>query len=535
MIIKGKVHTVDAQNQVVEAVAVAQDRIVAAGTAAEIAALEGPHTVVVDAGIRTVMPGIYDSHNHMVSAGRMMEGVMLFDATCIRDVQEAVAARAAQLEPDTWVVGGGWIESQFDEYRPPTRYELDEAAPDHPVVLFRLFGMAVANSRALAKAGIGAGTPDPVRGAIDRDPRTGEPTGILRSGAAYLLAGAIQRRNRRESLDEIKAHIVRAGREYLRWGITSIIDPGVSPPMARAYQELRVEGRLPLRVNLMPAWHGMYSLAETDRQLEALGVYSGFGDPWLSLGAVKMAIDGGLGSRTALLNWPLKDGSRSTEPLRLDVSRLEAYFERVHGAGWSIGIHCCGDQAQDLACRALASVNRRDARPDARHNIIHAYFATKEALDLMVDHNIAVSVQPGFMFVEGDIYYDSVDDERLESYQPLRTYLDRGIMVAANSDMTSAHYNPFLGMRASMDRKTAKGRVLGTRESITREEMLRLFTINGAYLAFEDHRKGSLEPGKLADIAVLSGDIMGVTTSEIGQLTVALTVLGGQIVHRQGL
>jgi predicted amidohydrolase YtcJ len=533
LIIRGRVHTVDAANTVAEACAVAGDRIVAIGRWVEVAALRKPTTTVIDAGSATVMPGIFDSHNHIVAAGRMMDGVMLFDAGSIADLQVAVAARARQLEPGSWVEGGGWIESQFAEYRLPTRHDLDEAAPDHPVVLHRLFGMVVANSRALALAGIDASTPDPPRGRIDRDPATGEPTGVLRSGAAQLLAAVRPHSGGRRGLEGIKEAILRAGKEYLRWGITSAIDPGVSPAVARAYQELYREGWLPLRVNLMPAWHGMYAGGAADRDLNGLGVSSGFGDEWLSLGAVKMAIDGGLGSRTALLNWPLTDGSLSTEPLRLDVSRLGDYFGQVHGAGWSVGIHCCGDRAQDLACRAFAAVARQEPRADARHNIVHAYFATPGALALMVEHGIGVSVQPGFMFVEGDIYYDSVDARRLESYQPLRTYLDRGIVVAANSDMTSAHYNPFLGMRAALNRQTAKGRTLGTEEAVNREEMLRLFTINGAYLAFADGRVGSLEVGKLADIAVLSDDIMAMDTGAVGDLTVRLTVLGGRIVHQQ--
>lgn len=529
MIIIGKVHTIDDTNQVVEAVAISRNRVVATGRKEEVLTLKSPHTIVIDAGHRTVMPGIYDSHNHIPTAGILMDGVMLFDAKSISDMQEMVAQRAQEAPAGEWIQGGGWIESQFRENRLPTRYDLDAAAPDHPVILGRLFGMSLVNSRALELAGIDRLTPNPHRGIIDRD-QDGEPTGILRSNAVQLVSRLIADPEKRETLEKTKERILRAGTEYQRWGITSAIDPGVPPLSARAYQELWQQGQLPLRVNMMPAWHGMSS--DIDRDLNALGVFSGFGDAWLSLGAVKMAIDGGLGSRTALLNWPFTDNTFSAEPLRLDINRLEEYFEQVHTRGWSVGIHCCGDKAQDLSCQAFHAVNQRHGRHDTVHNIIHAYFATEESLDMMVENNIAASVQPGFIFVEGDIYFDSVEEERLRGFKPLRTYLERGILVAANSDMTSAHYNPFLGMRACLDRKTARGRVLGTEESISRTEMLRLFTINGAKLAFEEGSKGSLAIGKLADIIILSDDIMSVDTQAVGELHVQLTLLDGKIVHR---
>jgi hypothetical protein len=459
----------------------------------------------------------------------MMAGILCFDFTNLEELKEAVAQRAQALGPDRWIRGAGWIENQFDEWRMPTRWDLDEAAPYNPVMLNRLFGMSVVNSRALELAGISAAT-EPTFGRIDHDPETGEPTGILRDGAQELVHRVIPQ----EGPDERAEAIARAAEEYIRYGITSVVDPGVSPLTMRAYQKARRLGRLPIRVNMMPVWHGLWaSRAQLDlnEKLDQLGIVNNFGDEWLSIGPLKMAIDGGLGSMTAWMHDPFLDGTYSQAELRLDIERLEEYFERGHSAGWSIGIHCCGDRAQDVAVETLARVMRRHPNNEVRHNIIHGYFPSPTSLDLMTEHKIAVSVQPGFIWVEGDLYFRAVAEDRLENFKPLRTYLDKGIIVAANSDMTSAHYNPFWGMHSAATRQTSRGRVLGTSEQLSVEELLPLFTINGAYLSFEEDLKGSIEVGKVADMAVLSANPLEIEAAELRNLAAELTVIGGAIVH----
>ena len=313
-----------------------------------------------------------------------------------------------------------------------------------------------------------------------------------------------------------------------------MVDPGSHPLAMRAYQEMRIEGSLPVRVNMMPVWWGLRPTDDDDLsgKVAAMGVRTCFGDEWLSIGALKMAIDGGLGSRTAMMYEPWLDGTRSTVPLRLDMNRLEGYFDEAHRAGWSVGIHTIGDQAQDVAVETFARVMEAYPRGDVRHNIIHGYFPTEKSLQLMKKHNISVSAQPGFIWVEGDLYYDILPARRLEDYKPLKTYLDLGITVAANSDMTSAHYNPFLGMCAAVTRKTSKGRVMGASQRLTVEEMLPLFTLEGAKLTFEEGLKGSLEPGRLADMAVLSDDILSIDPDRIKDLTVVATYIGGKLIHR---
>ncbi|MDP2871575.1 MAG: amidohydrolase, partial [Bacillota bacterium] len=495
-------------------------------------------TKVIDLGGRTVIPGIVDSHNHILAAGTLLEGVMLFDARNLEDLRAILARRVAENRPGEWIEGGGWIESQFEENRLPTRLDLDPVSPDNPVILDRLFGMSVVNSKALEIAGIDRNTPDPKRGAIDRDPRTGEPTGILRNGAQLLVDSIVADQPVTDRLARCRHLIEITCNEYIRWGITTVVDPGVSPLPMQAYQQTRQAGRLPLRVNMMPAWHGLFSqmgAENLDSRASALGCFTGFGDEWLSLGALKMAIDGGLASKTAMLHEPYLDGSVSRIPLRLELERLEEHFRLAMAHSWSVGIHCCGDLAQDRACEAFERALAATGPQPARHNIIHGYLPTPKALDIMGRLDIGVSLQPGFGWVEGDKYFEVVEQKRVHYFKPLKTYLRHGIKVAANSDMTSAHYNPFLGMYSAVARRTARGRSMGDEERISRVEMIRLFTSNGTWLTGEEDIKGSIEPGKLADLAVLSDDLFTVPEERIRDLTVVMTVIDGRIVHREGI
>lgn len=417
----------------------------------------------------------------------------------------------------------------------PTRWDLDEAAPDNPVILNRLFGMSVVNSRALELAGITDDGPDPERGTADRDDR-GRPTGVLRSGAQEAVRRAMPSMSSTERVRQYEGYIRTAAAEYVRHGITSLLDPGVPPLMMRAYQNAREGGHLPLRVNMMPVWYGLRASEDENLEgrLDHIGVHTNFGDEWLRIGALKMAMDGGLGSMTALMHDPFIDGTRSEIPLRLNADNLRKWFAEGHSAGWSIGIHCCGDLAQDMACSAFHAVAGRDPREDVRHNIIHAYFATPEALELMERHSISVSVQPGFIWVEGDLYFSAVTPERLREFKPLKTYSERGIVVACNSDMTSAHYNPFWGIHSAVTRKTSRGATLGDEEKVDRFEALRMFTYNGAYLTFWEDLTGSLEVGKAADVAVLDGDYGSVGDDALRDLGVDMTIIDGRVVFDRG-
>ncbi len=529
----GNILTVDTNNSIVNSIAISGNRIMACGTNDEIAILRGDFTKVIDLHGKTVIPGVFDSHNHVPAAGILLDGVMLFGLDTIDGLKQRVLDKVKRTPSGEWILGGGWIESQFKEYRMPTRWDLDEVSPDHPVLLNRLFARTVVNSKALELAGINKDTPNPIRGTIDRDPLTGEPTGVLRDGAQILVRNVIPMGTPEEQIAKTEYHIKLAMTEYQKYGITGILDPGVDITTMRTYRKLHKEKSLPIRMNMMPDCYGLrsYDPEYTEGLLKYTGIDSGFGDHWLNLGALKIAIDGGVGSKTAMMNEPWSDGTISDIPLRLDLNIMNDIILRGHRMGWSTGVHTCGDRAQDIAVDAFVAAQKAFPRSDMRHNIIHGYLPSQHSLELMREYGIGVSVQPGFMYVEGDIYFDVLSQKQIEYFKPLKTYMDYGIKVAANSDMTSAHYNPFIGMYAAIARKTSQGRSLGDSEKISREDMLRMFTINGAYFGYMDHVTGSIEPGKLADIAVISEDIYTCSEDAIKDIKALMTVIDGQIVH----
>ena len=517
---------------IVSAMLIRDDRIAALGSLEDVEKHTSTVTPRLDLQGHTVLPGIVDSHNHIIAAGVAMGGVLLFGAATIEEACRRIRDKVASLPQGAWLHGAGWIESQFAENRAISLAEMDEAAPHNPMILHRLFGGSLANSMALNLAGIGRGSEQPSRGEIVRD-ASGIPTGYLKNGAQTLVTQVIPRNTTGDDpLRFDQEAIIRATEEYVKYGITTILEPGVSPRGMRAYQMTRKAGKLPIRVAMMPAWHGLYSTMDSglDHLVPSLGVTEGFGDEWLHFAALKMAIDGGVGSKTAMMNHPWIDGSRTTIPLRLDLDMLDAYFEEGHRAGWSIGIHCCGDLAQDIACRTFARV--LGAKGDKRrHHIIHGYFPTSEALELMAQHDIGVSVQPGFIYVEGDIYEEHLAREKVHTFKPLQTYLKHGIRVFANSDMTSAHYNPFLGIYSAVTRRTSQGVQLGSDECVSVATALQLFIKNGAWYCGLEDSVGSLKPGKQADLAVLDRDILNIPSEEIKDLRVIRTFIAGKEVY----
>ncbi len=533
----GKIVTLDPANPIAEAVLIKGNRIAGVGASSDLRGQAVASARLMDLEGQMMIPGIVDSHNHLPTAGKMMkDGVLLFDAFSIDDVKRKVGEKAKALAPGAWLVGGGWIESSFSDKRLPNRWDLDEVAPDNPVVLYRLFGMVVANSKALEAAGIDASSPDPEKGQVDRDPETKEPTGILRDWAVNAVRSVIPEEE--GGLEDQMEAILHSGREYLKYGITSVIDPGVGPETMRAYHWLYRKGQLPLRVHMMPVWHGLFyhDGADLTERLDHLGLCSGFGDEWLRVGALKMAIDGGLGSQTAMLNEAYLDPGKAREVIRLDLERLKDYMYEGLSRGWSIGIHCCGGRAQDLAMDAFAGAMKRLPKrdfPEFRNNIIHGYFPSGKALDMMKELGVSVSLQPTFTYVEGDIYPDDLPMESLEGFKPVKSYRQHGIVVAANSDMTSSHYNPFWGIYAALTRKTRTGLQLGTAEVLDRTSTLEMFTVAGAYLSFEENIKGRLIPGYLADLAVVDTDLLEADPEDILEAKVTMTILDGQIVFER--
>ncbi len=526
----GLITTLDDALPECAAIACKDGIIVATGDDAAVLALAGTATELIDLGGRRAIPGFNDAHNHMLEVGIKFTRLELEAATSIAEMVAGVRAWAERTPPGQWIIGEGWNESLFAEGRLPTRQDLDAATTQHPVLLKRFFNMDVVNSAALALGGVTAETPDPQGGKIERD-ANGEPTGILRASAKLFCRRLIPD----PSPEQCVAALDLAGQAYLRSGITSILDPGLRPWEMRAYLDARRAGRLRVRVNLMPSWHGFREDEERavlDARAAELGVYSGLGDAWLSVGGLKMAVDGGTTSRTAWMFAPFEGEEKIGDFNRLDPEDLREFFARGHELGWDIGIHAIGDRAHHESALAFADVIADSPRKDHRHNLIHAYFASEASLAAMAEHQIAAVIQPTFIYYEGDDLFRDVGAERANSYKPMRTYLDRGIPVIATSDIPSTvHYNPFIGLYALVTRKSFRGTPIAPHEAVSRHEALLAYTAAGTWLTREEQIKGRLIPGMLADIAVLESDYFAVADEVIKDIRVAMTVLGGRVVY----
>lgn len=530
----GRIATMDDDLPDAEAVAIKDGEVLAVGAVGAIEELAGPATIVRNVGGRRVIPGINDTHNHLMSMGKVLTEVQLYDARSIDDIKERVAERVASSPPGAWITGRGWDESLLRDGRFPNRHDLDEVAPNNPVVLDRVWNMLLANSAALNAADVGRHTPDPpadqlYAGRIVRDER-GDPTGVFRDRAKRLIQDAVPL----PTITDREGYIRTACAEYNRLGITSAAEPGLFPEQMRAFQNVRRAGGLSVRVSLcLGGWgFGTTSDEETvEQRIDDTGVYTGYGDQWLRMDTVKFMPDGGVGDRTALMFEAYEGEPDNFGQFVVSERDLFRNVAWCHERGWSVDCHACGDRMIELVARAYAAA--QENRPDAtiRHRIHHAYLPTSTALELMREYRIPALATIPFIHNLGESFVTSLGEQRVSGIMPLRTYLDAGVPLALGSDAPVTTHNPFVGIYSAVTRKTVYGRQLGAAECISRMEALRAYTIDAAWVTFEDHIKGSISPGKLADLAVLDRDILSVPEEEIRDATSVLTIAGGHVVH----
>lgn len=528
----GRITTLDPDLPEAEAIAIKDGKILAVGTSKAIEELAGSATTVIRLEGQRVIPGINDTHNHLLSTGAVINQVSLYDARSVRDIQERVATAAKTAPPGGWILGRGWDESLLAEKRFPTRWDLDEVAPNNPVVLDRVWNMLLTNSAAMAAADIGRTTPDPpadglYAGRIVRDEQ-GEPTGVFRDRAKRLIQDAVPVKTTEQMEHEIRS----ACAAYNALGITSAADPGLTPDKTLAYQNVYAAGDLSVRTSMCLAGWG-FAPEEDDllQRFADVGLFTGFGDDMLRLDTIKFMPDGGMGDRTALMYEPYLDEPDNCGQFVVTEDDLRRHIRWVHDRGWSIDCHTCGDRMQDIVIDAYANAQRENPNPRIRHRVHHAYFPTPKSLELMREFRFPALATIPFVTNLGESYVSSVGQERAAKTMPLRTYLDAGVPLALSSDSPVTTYNPFIGIYAATTRKTVTGRVLGADQCISREEALRLYTTTAAWVTFEDDIKGALSPGKLADLAVLDQDLFDVDDEQLKQLKSVLTLVGGRIVH----
>ncbi len=524
----GRVLTMDAATPLAEAVAVHQGRIFAVGSNDELDALRRSARRSIDLDGATLMPGFIDAHTHFVSGGMTLGNVNLAGVTTMAEMQRRVAEKVEITRDGDWITGRGWDHTKrTDEVAWPTKVELDIVAPDHPVYLGRVDGhVGWANSRALALAGITRDSDDPYGGQIMRD-ESGEPTGILLETAKNLVQHIVPE----PDLAARERGLQLALEEAARFGVTSIHDNAPAEDLA-LFQDFRNRGELTVRVNgLVRGWEVEQPFLEP---MIAIGAQTGFGDDWIKLGALKLSLDGTLGSRTAAMLEPYSDDPGNTGVFRITQAELDPIVERAHKHNIQIALHAIGDAACKMALDSIERATRAHPRPDHRHRIEHEQVITAEDMCRFPELGVIASLQPCHAVTDLVWVESRVGPERVKGAYAWRSFVDNGTRICLGTDWPVETLDPRVGLYVSVTRQGLDGTPAGGRwpeESLTIDEALRGYTIDAAYAEFADGRKGTLTPGKLADFVVLADDPTAIEPSQLLSMEILATIVEGRTVY----
>ena len=525
----GKVITVDGAERIAQAVAVEGSRITTVGTEEEIARRIGPKTRVIDLAGRALLPGFIDAHSHVEGLAESEQARLPIhiphSLETTADVLTRLRERASEIPAGTWIVGQGTYNQPM-----PTREDLDRAVPDHPVVLRWSAHDLLLNHQAVVVAGL-ENAPDPPNGIgrIERTP-SGEPA-ILRDTGIELPIP-------QSTYDEMRQWIPKTLRDfYLSKGVTSVYDMS-SPQIAyRIYQELKDKGDLPVRLLIS------YRYTEAEPLLR-VGIRTGFGDDWLRVGAIKFHQDGVWGTTAATYHPAWKGSGTTWVPenyggVRFEQDELDARVLEAHLGGWQIFVHANGDRAQDMTITAIERAQKTAPRPDPRHRIEHfAHFLvqdpgrTGERLSRMKRSAIIPAPQVAFLWRLTD---EGVKEPNVKFF-PMKTLLDQGFHPAGGSDTLGTQNfatDPMFSLSVAVNRKTKYDTPVQAEEAISAMEAIKMFTIWAAYGGFEEKVKGSIEPGKLADLVVLSGDPLTTPPERLIELHADLVILDGKVAYQR--
>jgi predicted amidohydrolase YtcJ len=541
----GTIHTMDAA-QPAEALLTGDDgRILAVGRLSKVEAAAKPGATRVDLGGRTLIPGLNDAHVHIWKKGLLLTREVVATRAAAPDIPaivERFRQKANGLPAGTWIKGRGYNEAELPERRHLTRHDLDAASREHPIALTRTCGhMIVANTRALELAGITADTTNPPGGVIVHD-ESGQPTGLLQETAMGLLNRAMPDPSESDLADAIKA----MNQHQLRLGITSATDPLLTPLHLRVYRALEADGNLAVRVNGLP-------IRRPDGGAETLPLPERFVSDFLCIDTVKFFADGGLSGATAALSVPYKvTGNQGV--LRFETDELTDLMWEAHAAGFRIGTHAIGDVALDQVIGVYEELYRRDPSSPAllplgakgaseqvdrgesklRHRIEHLGLPSADHLRRCAVMGVIAVPQTVFLPALGTSFRRYLPDEFIPRCYPVRAMLDAGLTVALSSDAPVVpDDNPLLGLKAAVDRLDPNGEPLAPEQAITAREALYAYTMGGAIASGDADNRGSLTPGKWADLAVLSGDPLAVPTDDLLAIHVDQTYVGGRLVYER--
>ena len=532
-LINGKIVTMDKSHTIAQAVATKWGRILAVGTDEDIKQHIGAETHVIDLLGRTVIPGMIDTHCHMIATGiSNTTDIDLGEEAGVRsiaDLKKRIAEKAIQAKPGEWVTGVREDDQKLAEKRHPDRFDLDQAAPDNPVIVSTVGGhYYIANTQALRKAGITRETPDPVGGVIERD-KQGEPTGGLHEKALELVTAAKARAKEGASSDDAREEAIEGVKRILQsnasTGLTCVYDM-VDGVQLRTVLDLKNRGSLPIRVR-------MDVEIALQPELDILGITQGLGDEFARICGLKFFFDGAVSARTAAVAEAYNDrpgymGVLSTTREIAHKTILEAVRR-----GHRVSAHANGERAITMYLDIIAEAQAKYPRPDSRNRVIHCSVLTPDLVNRIRKLGLLPTIFGPYPYYHGDKLIPAFGPERLERMFAARWLLDAGIRVAAHSDHDASPYPPLMAIHALVNRRTRTGKPLGQSQRISVTEALSLYTSNAAYHSFDENDLGSIESGKLADMVILGRDLLTAPSETIKDIPVDATIMGGRIIHER--
>jgi len=529
IITHANIWTVDPSRPRAQAVAILGDRIVAVGSDQEINAWRGPQTHVLDAGGKLLLPGFNDAHVHFVDGGASLDSVQLKDAASPQEFARRIGEQAKKIGKGEWVLNGEWDETRWTPSDLPTKELVDPLTPDTPVLVSRYDGHeSLANSIVLRLAGITAQTPDPPGGVIVRDAR-GNPTGVVKDAAQDLVFKVVPP----PTHDQLVKVTRRAMSHAASLGVTSVQHMNPDYEDIAVYSELLERGELITRIYAAPL------IPQVDDQVK-IGIRHGFGGPYLRLGALKAYADGSLGAATAYffepyLNTPNNRGllSDTMQPLSLMRDRMM----KADAAGLQLCTHAIGDQGISIILDLYSDIVKAHGESDRRFRIEHAQHVAAKDFDRFAELHVIASVQPYHAIDDGRWAESRIGHDRASRTYAFRTFLDHKVRLAFGTDWSVAPLNPMLGLYAAVTRATLDGKNPNgwfPEQKLTVAESVEAYTMGSAYAEFQDQVKGSITPGKLADMVILSDDLFSIPPEKIREVKVLKTFLGGKIVYDAG-
>jgi predicted amidohydrolase YtcJ len=511
----GSIWTVDDQLPRAQAVALSDGRIFAIGSNDEVLPLATANTRKVDLSWKTVLPGFNDAHSHPIYSGVNHLKKVACDKDTIEAIQQAVHERAEKTPPGQWVVG--FLYDDGKTARPVNRHDLDAAAPNNPVLIGHRGGHTIfVNSAALKLAGVDEHTPDPEGGRYEHD-SSGKLTGFVADAAAEKFRQLVPEKMTRDNLREGAALISKM---FTAKGVTSACDADAGPDAVQGYQDARDAGDLRFRT------YCLIHSADLQHFMDA-GIHSGFGDEWLRVGGVKQYADGSISERTAWLSQPYI-GIPNYKGLQVTPrERLLATSRKAHAAGWQLATHANGDLAIEEILGVYEQVQQENPRPDPRFRIEHCTLLNDSLIRRMSKLKAIPAPFSCYVYFHGDVMH-FYGEERTKNMFPMRSFLDAGLRPTDASDYTASPSDPMMWLQSQITRTDAKGNVWGANQRIKLGEAIRCGTLNGAYASFEEEIKGSLTPGKVADLMVLDQDPFKTEPSQLINIKVERTMVGGK-------